>query len=282
MAAMRIAVTGGRGRMGLALCAIAVKQGHEVVSIDNRPVEVDAAHDPGLRQVTVDVTSYDEVVGALDGSDGVIHLAAFPSPGGRAAHEVHNMNVVANYNALCAAVDLGISHVCLASSVNATGATFSRQPRYDYFPLDESHPTYNEDPYSLSKWAGEAQADSIARRHGRMTISSLRLHHLVGDRASAEGQIKADDEYARRELWGYTTLEAASRAALATLSATWTGHEVFYIVAPRTALNERSVELCQRFYPHVPIIGDMGGNAGFFRTEKAARLLGWAHDDPRA
>jgi nucleoside-diphosphate-sugar epimerase len=266
--------------MGQALCAFALEQGHEVVSIDNRPVQVDAADVPGLRQVTVDVTSYDEVVGALEGSEGVVHLAAFPSPEGRPAHEVHNMNVVANYNALCAAVDLGISHLCLASSVNATGATFSREPRYDYFPLDESHPTYNEDPYSLSKWVGEAQADSISRRYGHMTICSLRLHHLVRDRASAEGQMKADDEHVRHELWGYTTLEAASRAALAALSATWTGHEVFYIVAPRTALTARSVDLCERFYPQVPIIGDMGGNAGFFRTEKAARLLGWAHDDP--
>jgi nucleoside-diphosphate-sugar epimerase len=275
---MRIAVTGGRGRMGQAFCAFAIEQGHEVVSIDNRPaVEVDAA--PGLTQVTADVTSYDELVGAVEGSEGVVHLAAFPSPRGRPAHEVHNMNVVANYNALCAAVDLGISHVCLASSVNATGGVYSREPRYDYFPLDESHPTYNEDPYSLSKWVGEEQADSIACRNEHMTISSLRLHRLVQDRASVEGQMKADDEHARRDLWGYTNLEAASRAGLAALSATWTGHEVFYIIAPRTALSERSVELCERFYPQVPIIGALEGNAGFFRTEKAARMLGWTHDD---
>jgi len=265
--------------MGQAFCEYALQQGHEVVSIDNRPVEVDAADDQRLTQVTADVTSYDELVAAIDGSAGLFHLAAFPSPRGRPAHEVHNLNVVANYNALSAAVDLGISHVCLASSVNATGGVYSRSPRYDYFPLDESHPTYNEDPYSLSKWLGEAQADSIARRYEHMTISSFRLHRLVRDRASVLGQMKADDEHARRDLWGYTNLDAASRAALAALSATWTGHEVFYIVAPRTALSERSAELRERFYPQVPIIGELNGTAGFFRADKAARLLGWVHDD---
>jgi nucleoside-diphosphate-sugar epimerase len=261
------------------LCAFALEQGHDVVSIDNRPVEAGSQEDPHLSQVTADVTSFDDLVGVVAGADGLVHLAAFPSPTGRPAHQVHNMNVVANYNALCAAVDLGISHVCLASSVNATGGVYSRAPRYDYFPVDESHPTYNEDPYSLSKWVGEEQGDSIARRYAHMTISSLRLHRLVVDRASVEGQMTADNEHARRDLWGYTNLEAASRACLAALKATWTGHEVFYIIAPRTALRQRSVELCERFYPQVPIVGEMDGNAGFFRTDKAARLLGWEHDE---
>jgi nucleoside-diphosphate-sugar epimerase len=267
--------------MGQALCAFALEQGHDVVSIDNRAVDPELQDNPHLAQVTADVTSFDQLVGAIDGSDGLVHLAAFPSPRGRPAYEVHDMNVVANYHALAAAVDLGINHLCLASSVNATGGAYSRAPRYDYFPVDERHPTYNEDPYSLSKWVGEEQANSIARRYEHMTISSLRLHRLVPDRASVEGQTTADDEHARRDLWGYTNLEAASRACLAALSATWTGHEVFYIVAPRTALDQRTVELCERFYPGVPIVGELDGNAGLFRTDKAARWLDWDHDQRR-
>ena len=35
------------------------------------------------------------------------------------------------------------------SSINAIGGRFSRSPRYDYFPLDEQHPAYVEDPYSV-------------------------------------------------------------------------------------------------------------------------------------
>ena len=58
-----------------------------------------------------------------------------------ANHVVFNENSAGNYNALSAAATVGIKRVCLASSINAIGGVFSRQPRYDYFPLDEQHPT---------------------------------------------------------------------------------------------------------------------------------------------
>jgi hypothetical protein len=45
---------------------------------------------------------------------------------------------------LSAAATLGIQRVCSASSINAIGGAFSRAPRYDYFPIDEQHPTYVE------------------------------------------------------------------------------------------------------------------------------------------
>lgn len=87
-------------------------------------------------------------------------------------------NVVTAYNVLLAAAETGVTRICLASSINAIGGAWSRSARYDYLPLDEAHPSYNEDAYSLSKWVGEAQADSIARRYAGVAISSLRLHGL--------------------------------------------------------------------------------------------------------
>jgi UDP-glucose 4-epimerase len=80
----------------------------------------------------------------LRGSDALVHLAAIISSVRDPDHEVHN-NVVGSYNALRAAAEVGISRVCQASSVNATGMSYSRQAHFDYFPLDEHHPTYNED-----------------------------------------------------------------------------------------------------------------------------------------
>ncbi len=38
---------------------------------------------------------------------------------------------------------------------------------------------YNEDPYGLSKFIGEVQADSICRGNGNLSVGSLRIHHLV-------------------------------------------------------------------------------------------------------
>jgi nucleoside-diphosphate-sugar epimerase len=212
--------------------------------------------------------------------DALVHLAAIPAPGGRPMYEVHNINVTASYNALSVAVELGLSHVCLASSVNAIGGVYSRHPRYDYFPLDERHPTYNEDPYSLSKWICEAQADSVARRYPTMTISTLRLHAAVPDRAAgvADSDERPDD--AVRHLWGYTTLDACARACLLAVTATFTGHEVFYVVAPDSASAIPSLELCQAHYPDVPVRGDLSGHRGFFDCTKAQALLGWWHEPP--
>jgi UDP-glucose 4-epimerase len=38
-----------------------------------------------------------------------------------------------------------------------------------------------------------------------------------------------------------------------------------------------SLELKTRYYPDVPVTGDLSGNKGFFNCEKAADLLGWRH-----
>lgn len=275
---MRIAVTGGRGLLGRSVIEMALRRGHQVASIDHRPVSPEDQRHDRLVQLQAEVTVYEEVEKAVAGSDGLIHLAAYPSPAGHPAHEIHNSNVTANYNALCAAVASGIDHVCLASSVNATGGVFSHEPRYDYFPLDEQHPTYNEDPYSLSKWVGEAAGDSVARRHPELTVASLRFHRLVPDRASLLG--KLDPVRSRKDLWGYTTMPAAARACLAILGASWKGHEVFYVVAPRTAMQETTAELCATYYPGVAWREEPVGQQGLYCCAKAESLLGWVHDDP--
>jgi UDP-glucose 4-epimerase len=276
---MRIAVTGGRGRIGRAVVDLALAQGHEVVSIDRQPPAAGEAR-PRLAQVMAELTDYAAFEQALDGCAALIHLAAIPSPVRHPGYEVHNNNVVTSYNALCAAGELGIRHVCLASSINATGAVFSRRPRYDYLPLDEEHPTYNEDAYSLSKWLGELQADSIARCHRAMAIASLRLHGIP----PGPVEPRADLDEARltivaKQLWGYTALPAAARACLLAVGADFAGHERFFIVAPQTMMAAPSLELKERYYPDVPLRSPLPGRQGFYNCEKARRMLGWSHEE---
>jgi nucleoside-diphosphate-sugar epimerase len=271
---MKIAVTGGSGLIGRVVVELALAQGHDVVSIDTAP--------PGNQAqaafVGADVTHYDQMERALHGADALVHLAAIRSPLGRPDYEVHNTNVLASYNALSAAARLGIRRVVQASSVNATGAAFSRWPRYDYFPLDEQHPTYNEDPYSLSKWICEQQADSFARRYESMAIASLRFHMVVPDRASAALRQNSANEVLTKHLWGYTALEAAARACLLSLAADLQGHTTFYIVAPDTMMDTPSLELKQRYFPEVPLRRSLDARSGFFDCSRAERMLGWLHD----
>lgn len=274
---MRIAITGGRGKIGRAVTDMALAHGHSVVNIDRVPPDKNEKR-KNISSLVVDMTRYAEVEKSFRGCDAVVHLAAIPTPDLAPHYEVHNNNVTGSYNALFAAASLGIKRVCQASSINAIGAAYSRAPRFDYFPIDEEHPTYNEDPYSLSKWICEEQGDSIARRYEDMTIASMRFHWVVSDRAYAAERSPSFGDELIRHLWAYTTYDAAARACLQSLTANYKGHEAFFIVAPDTTSDVPSRELAQKHFPNVPIRGDFGGRASFFNSTKAERLLGWKHN----
>ena len=273
---MKIAITGTSGRIGSAISAMAQADGHTVVGID-RVLPAERTESDRERFVVTEVTDYDAVLAALAGCDALIHMAAIPSPFNHPDHVVHNNNVVGSYNVLRAAAEHGILRVCQASSVNALGLSFSRAAHFDYFPLDEQHPSYTEEPYGLSKWICEQQADSFARRYEDMSIASMRFHFVCPDRETAAKFFNFETPEAAKHLWAYTTYDAASRACLLSLQAPFKGHEVFYIIAPDSTMDKPSRELAERFFPNTPIRGDLSGNVSFFSSAKAERMLGWKH-----
>ena len=273
---MRIAVTGGNGDMGSSLIPYLLEQNHIVVSIDRASP---ATRMSGVDFLIADTRNFGEFIASIRGCDALIHLAAIRAPGNHPDPVVYADNTVSSYNALSAASTLGIKRVCLASSINAIGGAFSRSPRYDYFPLDEEHRTYAEDPYSLSKWVLEQQGDAFARRFEWMTIASLRFHWLLDTRTIAIQNAARSGELAIRHLWAYTLLDEASRAILLSLTTDFSGHEVFYITAPSTASDRSSLELARQYYPHTEIRGDFADHISFFNCAKAERLLGWKHQE---
>ena len=276
---MRIAVTGGNGEMGKSLIPYLLEQGHSVVSLDRTLPAAYSSFRRDISYLIADTCDFGQFIAGIRGCDALIHLAAIRSPLNNPDPVVYADNTVSSYNALSAAATLGIKRVCLASSVNAIGGAFSQSPRYDYFPVDEQHRTYAEEPYSLSKWVLEQQADAFARRFEWMSIASLRLHMLIDTRAKAIEFTPVLGEIAIRHLWGYTLLGEASRACLLSLTADFTGHEVFYTIAPHTVTSEPSRELARQHYPHTEIRGDFSDNSAFFDCSKAERLLGWKHQE---
>jgi nucleoside-diphosphate-sugar epimerase len=271
---MKIALTGGSGSIGRAIIAQALRRGDTIVNIDRvAPTE----EQEGVRFILADMSDYDSLVSAFAGCDAVIHMAAIPSPFRQPDHVVHNNNVVGSYNAMRAAIEVGIRRICQASSVNAIGLSYSRAAHFDYFPVDEQHPNYTEEPYGLSKWICEQQADTFARRYDDVRIASIRFHWVVPDRAIAANAFNEQSKDTAKHLWAYTLHEPAARACLLSLEAPFNGHEVFYIVAPDTTADIPSLELARRYYPNVPIRGDLSGNRSFFSSAKAEKLLGWRH-----
>jgi UDP-glucose 4-epimerase len=113
----------------------------------------------------------------------------------------------------------------------------------------------------------------------KLTISSLRFHAVVPERATlVQATTYSQGNGAVKNLWAYTSFDSAARASLLSLTADFKGHEVFYIAAPDTISDISSLELRQKFFPDVPIRGDLSGYKSFFSSRKAERLLGWQHD----
>lgn len=271
---MKIALTGGNGAVGTAIAEQSLARGDELVIIDRMA----GPERERVRQIVADVTDYDAVAASIAGCDAVIHMAAIPWPFKHPDHVVHNTNVVGSYNVMRAAIDAGITRICQASSVNALGLSYSEAVRFDYFPLDEAHPTYADEPYGLSKWICEQQADNLVRRHNDVQIASIRMHWVVAERDVAAQSYNKGGADVAKHLWAYTLRDAAARACLAAIDVHFGGHEVFYIVAPETANDTPSLELAATYYPDVPVRGDLSGHRALFSSAKAERLLGWRHD----
>ncbi len=269
---MKIALTGAGGKLGQAILPQALAAGHDVVAIDRQLPE---NLPDGVIGATVEMSDFNGLCNAFTGCDALIHMAAIPSPKSIDEREVHNNNVVGSYNAMRAAIDVGIRRICQGSSVNAIGLAYALKPQFDYFPIDEAHPTYADEGYSLSKWICEQQADGLARRHDGLSIASLRFHWVVADRAQAASVQTLFSDKGRKELWGYVLAEDAARACLLSLTADFAGHEVFYIAASDTTLDEPTAEVAARFYPMVEWRQDGSGRRSFFCSDKARRVLGW-------
>ncbi|RYE86482.1 MAG: NAD(P)-dependent oxidoreductase [Hyphomicrobiales bacterium] len=273
---MKIAITGGSGGIGRAITEQALARGDSIVSIDRVPA---AERHDNVEYIVAEMSDYDALVKAFAGCDAMIHMAAIPSPFHQPDHVVHNNNVVGSYNAMRAAIENGIMRICQASSVNAIGLSYSREGHFDYLPLDEEHPNYTEEPYGLSKWICEAQADTFARRYEDISIASIRFHWVVPDRDLAVKAFNNSDADTAKHLWAYTMREPAARACLLGIEGKFKGHEVFYIVAPDSTNPTPSRDLAAKYFPNTRIKGDFPGNASFFNCAKAERLLGWRHDD---
>lgn len=317
---MHILLTGASGCVGSHTLSFLLNQGHTCLATDLRePVLPECLLRLPPSSLTfasgVDLTSIQQVDALFDSSaeriDAVIHLSAIPNPIGVEPRRCHNINVTSNYNVLYAAASRGIKKIVQASSVNATGLSYSdplrRHEAYkrleEGLPLTEDHvPFLPEDAYSLSKHICEMQAEALTRLFPDIRIASLRFHHVCAT-------IHAVERSTYRDFWSWTHLDAAASACLLGVTAEnplfQQGHQAFFIMsdylnfgeATREVAEERqiygiletveadnigSLELLHAVYPGVKVkdgwIKDKKDRRSFYDTSKAKTLLGWCHE----
>jgi nucleoside-diphosphate-sugar epimerase len=271
---MRVLVTGGNGRLGTWVARELRDHGHHVVSVDR---SLPATPEPGIHFRQVEMSDLGQIIGATAGSDALIHLAAIPAPYSHPDEVVFINNVGATYNALQAAMTLGIARALIASSASAYGMAWAR-PTFPplYAPLDEDHPLIARDPYALSKETDERTAEMFVRRCG-MTVLAYRLHWIAepGEaRRRAIGSATPPEKDATN-LWGYVDVRDAARAFRLGLQANVTGFAAFNITANDTLRSEPTEELLRALLPTTEIRAPLPGTASAWSNTRARELLGF-------
>ena len=269
----KIVVTGGSGRLGRLVIRELLAHDYRVLSLDRMQ--------PAEKLCTswiADLRDSGDLYQAFNDAYGVVHLAAYQAPGLAPDSETFSNNVTATYNVLKAASDLAVKKVVIASSTAAFGFIYAQRPfSPKYLPLDEKHPAEPQDPYGLSKIVGEQVADSMASTHSEMTIGSLRFPGINFDFSYELVRQRWNDPKGRAGgVWAYVDARDAAMACRLALEATFAGHEVMIVAAPRSSMKEPTDELIEKYWPSVKKADpELTGNWSGVNSAKAERMLGF-------
>lgn len=184
----KLVLIGGAGLIGSHTTDLLLKEDvKEIVIYDNfvrGRVEnlANALKDPRVRIFDIggDVMQTDILEAALDGADGVFHLAAlwllqchdFP----RSAFDV---NIRGTFNVMEACVKKGVKRLVYSSSASVYGDAVRE-------PMDEDHPFNNKNFYGATKICGEAMLRAFHHRYG-LNYVGLRYMNVYGPRQDYHG-----------------------------------------------------------------------------------------------
>ena len=181
---MKCLVTGGAGFIGSHIVERLLKDGSEVVVVDNESaISNDTFHwYASANNHKVDIRDYDKIRPLFDGVDCVFHLAAFS----RIQIAMKNpdacleVNYIGTNNLLKCAVEAGVKRFVNSSTSSSYG--LANTP-----PLKEDMPTDCLNPYSASKVGAEILCQMYSKLHGLSTVT-LRYFNVYGPRQPLKGQ----------------------------------------------------------------------------------------------
>jgi NAD dependent epimerase/dehydratase len=187
----KVLVTGAGGFIGSHLVERLLKENCEVRALVrynslNRWGWLDTLPKEVLREIEVitgDIRNADIVRRAVKGCDMVFHLGALISiPYSYVSPEAYvDVNIKGTLNILQASLDFGVEKVLITSTSEVYGTA-------RYVPIDERHPRQPQSPYSASKIAADALAESFYRSYN-LPVSIVRPFNTYGPRQSARAVI---------------------------------------------------------------------------------------------
>jgi UDP-glucose 4-epimerase len=285
---MRIAVTGGSGRLGRSLVTGLAEVGHELVSIDRAPSE--HLERPGITQLSLDLTDADATASALasTGADALIHLAAIAVPFAAPEDVILRTNAALAQSVLGGAVRAGIHRVVAASSPTVIGYGAPRGWTPARLPLDEESATEPWNAYALSKLLIEQTVAMLRRQTGDdVRFASFRPCYVIAPEEWAGAPTQQghtvlerldDPALSAPALFNYVDARDVASFADTLLSALdeIPNGEVFFVGADDALARRPLSELLPQFHPGTEHTASaLTGRAPAFSSAKAARLLGW-------
>jgi nucleoside-diphosphate-sugar epimerase len=267
---LRIAVTGGAGRIGRAVVDRLLLRGHQVLVLDRLKPPSSAA-----RWAHVDLRRRELVQPLLEQVDAVCHLGEIPNmiPSYN-ADEIFAANTAATSVVIQSAADLGLKRLVYASSIQLYGfqGSASAQPRQ--LPIDEHTAANPQQAYALSKVAGEAYCRLIADHQG-LSIAALRLPGMVDWTADTIPWASLERERSFHELGAYAHVTDAAEAFALAVEDTRPGLSIYNTTAP-DALALRPVREALAFtWPQLSLPADWPAQRCPLISERIRTELGW-------
>jgi UDP-glucose 4-epimerase len=295
----RIVFTGGSGKAGRHAVAHLRAQGHAVLNLDLRPLDMD-----GVNTLITDLTDSGQVFNALsmhfdfDGFksgrgpapvDAVVHFAAIPRVLLHPDNETFKANVVSTYNVIEAATKLGINKIVIASSETTYGVCFAEGDQdYHSFPLEEDYDIDPMDSYGLSKLVNEKTARAFAMRTGA-DIYALRIGNVVAPEDYARfPAFLADPPSRKRNAWSYIDARDLGQIVDLCVAKDGLGFQVFNAVNDEITANEPTEAFLKKWAPSSPLTRPMGDREAPLSNRKIREVLGfkqqhsWRHYVPQS
>lgn len=269
---MKIAITGGNGRLGSEATASARSRGHQVTVIDR-------TGDPDAQTAIIDLTDFDSVEAAISdgGFDAVVHLAGMPGRSRVPGDVLFHNNMLTSYNVLTAARHASVRKIVFASSETILGLPFDSSPTE--LPIVETSPTsylVGHD-YGMVKYLEDVIAQQMAAADPELSISAIMLTTIVLPEMYADfGGFEADARGRGYNLWSYTDVRDAAQGVVLAAEYGEPGYERFILAADDTVMATPTAELVARHHPTSRLRRDLGSHESLFSNEKAKRMLGFS------
>ena len=209
--------------------------------------------------------------------DAIVHFAAIPRILQASDIETYRVNVMGTYHVLEAAVKLGIRKIIFASSETVYGLCFSHgQPAPLGLPVTEEDMTRPMDSYAMSKVVNEETAKAFQRRTG-FDIYGLRIGNVIepDEYHLFEGFCETP-EVRLYNAFNYIDARDLGQAVDLCVNRDGLGYEVFNVSNDTNSVDLNTDQIISRFYPDVPLKGDIAPDECLFSNRKLKETLGFA------